>query len=136
GKLQALASVPLQLPAHGPAPPHDGRLPTGGPLTGAQVPRLFGRLHAEHWPVQAVPQQTPSTQKPDRHWVDAVQAWPLAIVGTHTRFATSQRSPAMHWLSPVQLVRQTLTPHTNGVQLTVDFMGQAPWPLQVAPSTP
>jgi len=38
-----------------------GRVPTGGPLIVTQVPTLPAVLHAWHWPVHALLQQTPST---------------------------------------------------------------------------
>lgn len=34
---------------------------------GKQVPTLPARLHAEHWSVQALLQQTPFTQNPEAH---------------------------------------------------------------------
>ena len=40
---------------------------------GEQVPTSPGRLHALHWPLQALSQQTPLAQKPDVHWLPDVQ---------------------------------------------------------------
>jgi hypothetical protein len=67
GKVHAVVSVPLQLPAHTPVPPHAVRPPTGAPVTGEQVPTLPARLHAAHCSVHALLQHTPSTQKPLAH---------------------------------------------------------------------
>ena len=43
-------------------------------MTGEHVPNTPTRLQAAHCPVQALLQHTPSTQKPETHWVDEVQA--------------------------------------------------------------
>src|SRR4051812_48767625 len=45
-----------------------------------QVPRLVVRLHALQASVQAVSQQTPSTQLPDAQSVMLPQAWPLLLL--------------------------------------------------------
>ena len=43
---------------------------------GEQMPTSPARLHAEHWSVQAMLQQTPLTQLPDAHWLPDVQVLP------------------------------------------------------------
>jgi hypothetical protein len=76
--------TPSQAPPQAlPSVAHLGRVPTGVPLTGEQVPTLPARLHAWHWLVQAALQHTPSAQKPDRHAFPTVQAVPFASFGTH-----------------------------------------------------
>jgi hypothetical protein len=50
---------------------------------GAHVPALPETLQAWHEPQAALPQQTPSTQWPVRHWLPAVHAPPAAPIGAH-----------------------------------------------------
>jgi hypothetical protein len=71
------------------APPQDepslaqvARTPCGAPLTAVQAPTLPATSHAWHWPLQAVLQQTPSTQLPFTHWLLEVQARASAFFGT------------------------------------------------------
>lgn len=45
-----------------------------------QVPTVPARLHESHAPPQPVLQQTPSTQLPELHWEDDMQAVPFASV--------------------------------------------------------
>jgi hypothetical protein len=63
GYVQAVVVTPSQRPAQ-PAwvPVQPARVPRGAPATGVHMPTLFGSLQASHWPPQALPQQTPSTQ--------------------------------------------------------------------------
>jgi hypothetical protein len=62
-----------------------GRPPLGAEPAGlaVQVPIALAWLQAAHWPVQAVSQQTPSTQKPEVHWLAPPQAWPFPSLDTH-----------------------------------------------------
>jgi hypothetical protein len=46
----------------------------------AQVPVLPARSHAWHVPLHATLQHTPSVQKPERHWLAAVQGVPGAFL--------------------------------------------------------
>ena len=62
GKAHCVGLLPSHAPAHAPAPPHAGRLPTGAPVTFEQLPIAPARLHAWHWPLHALLQHTPSTQ--------------------------------------------------------------------------
>ena len=64
------------------AAPHSfpGSVPTA---TAAHVPSLPAPLHAMHVPLHATSQHTPSTQKPEAHWADSTQAWPLARSARH-----------------------------------------------------
>ena len=59
-----IAETPLQAPAQVPVP-LQVRVPTGVPVTVLQVPALPVRLHAWQAVLQAVSQQTPSTQLPE-----------------------------------------------------------------------
>jgi hypothetical protein len=72
--------VPLQEPPQGATPEfmQAGRVPTGGPVTGEQVPSLPITLHAWHCSPQAPLQQNPSTQSPDAHSWAAPHICPLA----------------------------------------------------------
>ena len=51
--------------------------------TGVHVPALPATLHAMQVPLQPALQQTPSTQKPEAHWADSTQVWPLARSARH-----------------------------------------------------
>ena len=62
GKVQVLALVPSQVPAHFPVPSQAARGPTGAPLTALQMPIESGWLHDSHWPSHVVSQHNPSTQ--------------------------------------------------------------------------
>jgi hypothetical protein len=86
------APLPLQAPVlpHTPLP---GQRPWGSvTLAGTlvHVPMLPERLQAVQVPVQAVAQQTPSTQKPLAHsWFDR-QATPFALTGRQLPLALVQ----------------------------------------------
>jgi hypothetical protein len=83
GYVHARLFVPLQVPPQAePSVAHAPRPPTGAPMTGQHVPTWPPTLHASHWPEQAVPQHTPSTQLPDEHWFAAEQTVPLPSFGT------------------------------------------------------
>jgi hypothetical protein len=62
---------------------HAGRLPCGLPATGVHVPALPSTSHASHWPVHALLQQTPSTQKPLTHAPSAPHSSPGVSVPSH-----------------------------------------------------
>jgi hypothetical protein len=62
--------------------------------TPSQVPG-FGPLQVEHMPVQALTQQTPSTQKPEPHSLPAPQAAPLGLRPVWQVPAASQYCPLM-----------------------------------------
>ena len=108
--LQSASSVqpwrqPL-LPLHT-AAPHSpaGSAPSGSAM---QVPRLPATLHASQVPVQALPQHTPSTHRPEPHCPAALQAVPGANFATHA--PPTQRNPAPHWLSTLHPDRQLPEP--------------------------
>lgn len=54
-----------------------------GPQSPSIPPPFFAAEHAWHAPVQALLQQTPSTQLPVVHSLPAVQVAPLVFFGTH-----------------------------------------------------
>jgi hypothetical protein len=68
------------------------------------VPSFPARLHASHWPVQAVLQHTPSMQFPDTHCREDVHVVPLVSLGTQE--PPEQYRPATHWVSAVQVAGQ------------------------------
>jgi hypothetical protein len=68
GITQAVVSAPLQVPSQPvPLPGQRGLEAGGAPSTGEHVPTLPGTVHASHCPPQFELQQTPSTQKVERH---------------------------------------------------------------------
>ena len=77
GVPHALRMEPLHWALQSPVPLHAERAPWGAPETALHVPSAPPTSHASHWPVQAVSQQRPSTQRPDAHRVPLVHAVPL-----------------------------------------------------------
>jgi hypothetical protein len=75
-------------------------------------------------------QHTPSAQKPELQALAPLHVAPLACLARQTEFA--QNSPAAHWASALQLVRQAFAPHTYGAQAVTVGAGQLPVPVQVA----
>ena len=83
GKVQAATFAPLHEPPQAePSEAQAARIPWGAPATAEQVPARPATSQAWHWPPQAWSQQTPSTQKPLAHWLEAEQVAPLAWRGT------------------------------------------------------
>jgi hypothetical protein len=84
--------------------------------SGAQLPTLPGTLHARQVPVQALVQQTPSTQVPLRHSLEAAQVRPASFFGRQR--PDSQRFPALQSTSAAQVAlhaprpSQVLRPHS------------------------
>jgi hypothetical protein len=80
---------------------------------GVQVPRAAAL--AQYWqsPVQAVLQQTPSTQKPLMQSVAAAQVWPLPFL---PQLPPWQVAGATHWLLSLQLGLQAVPSQTKGAQ--------------------
>jgi hypothetical protein len=64
GTVHAVRLEPLQKPPQAPVPAQAGRPARGMPWIATHVPIEPAWLHDSHWPVQAVLQQTPSTQCP------------------------------------------------------------------------
>jgi hypothetical protein len=113
---------------------HAERAPTGAPFAALQVPTEPVMLHASHWPVQPVSQQTPSTQLPDPHWVAPKQALPLPSFAMHS--PPPQKKPVVQSVSTEQLVAHAVAPHLYGAHGTELAVGQTPVPPQTAPSVP
>ncbi len=82
------ASVPL----HTTAPPQAG-LPGSPEGAGPQVPAWAPSQRSQE-PAQALLQQTPSAQKPLRHWAPAAQVAPFPLSGVQV---PSQKKPAAQW---------------------------------------
>jgi hypothetical protein len=61
--------------------------------SGAHLPRLFESEQVWQAPVQALSQQTPSTQNFDMHSVPVVQVWPLP---RRPQLPSTQALPATH----------------------------------------
>ena len=83
GYAQAVRFTPSHAPPQSePSVAQAGRAPWGGPATATHWPSEPATLQAWHWPPQAWLQQTPSTQLPLLHWLEAPQARPSAFFGT------------------------------------------------------
>lgn len=77
GKLQAVGLVPSHWLWQGAVPVQAARIdPRGNPATVRHLPALLLSLHAWHCPVQALSQQTPSTQWFELHSVFCPQVVP------------------------------------------------------------
>ena len=77
------APLPAQVPAHAASAPHAAR-----PLTGAVPFAVFVHVpgvasQRTHWPLQSLPQQYPSLQKPSVHCVGSVHVLPGGRVERH-----------------------------------------------------
>jgi hypothetical protein len=101
--VQAVALTPPQVPPQAvPSVVQAARVPRGAPVTVLQVPALPTSLQALHCPVQAVLQQTPSTQKPEAQPLLALQLAPAACFGVQV--APWQKLPVAHWASLLHVV--------------------------------
>jgi len=80
--------------------------------------------------LQAVSQQTPSTQWPVAHWFAAPQAVPGPSCATHT--PAEQKAPAAQSASTLQSPRQLAGPQAKAPQDWVWSGGQEPAPSQTA----
>jgi hypothetical protein len=90
-----VADEPLHCPAQvACVPAHAARVPRGAPVTVTQVPTLPGSWQAWHCPLQALEQQTLSTQNALMHSAPVWQLMPFALVGKQTPVA-SQYLPAL-----------------------------------------
>jgi len=131
GKLPQLP-LPSQVPSQAAMPAPQ----TGRPLTGAVPLPVLVQLPGEvsqrwHWPVQADPQQTPSTQMPEVHSLGALQARPFGLVDLHVGALQNGVADAQ-LLSMEQLVKQALLEQAKGAQFTCVCALQAPAPLHCA----
>jgi len=92
GYVQAVRLVPLQVPPQvGPLDMQACRVPCGAKVTGEHVPDTPFTSQASHWPVQAVLQQYPSTQRLLVHWVWDVHEAPMPSVGTQLPFGVPRQ---------------------------------------------
>ena len=126
------APAPSQVPSSpqvdGLLAPHSSRglVPGSAAL---HVPRLFVAAQVLQLPVQAVLQQTPSTQKPLPQSPATAQAVPFASRGTQV--------PAAQWVPAVQsafephVAAHPEAPHMNAPHDMVFGIWQMPAPLQV-----
>jgi len=88
---------------------------------------LFSALQAWHTPLQAVSQQTPSTQKPEVHSCAAVHALPRSCLALHC--PPAQYALGTQPLSSPQVWGQLDPKHTNGSHFEVPPATHAPSPL-------
>ena len=133
GYAQAAGWVPSQVPAQTePSEAQAVRALRGPPTTGVQVPALPLSAQASHWLVQAVSQQTPSTQCCDPHWFAPPQVWPGASSGTQT--PAEHQVPLEQSESALQLPVHAVGPQLKGAHVCVWSAGQAPAPSHEAPS--
>ena len=133
GYAQAAGWVPSQVPAQTePSEAQAVRALRGPPTTGVQVPALPLSAQASHWLVQAVSQQTPSTQCCDPHWFAPPQVWPGASSGTQT--PAEHQVPLEQSESALQLPVHAVGPQLKGAHVCVWRAGQAPAPSHEAAS--
>jgi hypothetical protein len=136
--------LPLQTCPNSVAPlhvaPSAAHSPRGSaPLwIGVHVPLLpptpeIAAAHAWHWPVHAVSQQKPSTQKPLAHWSFAlhVTALPLAPFATQSLPLHQSLGPQSEF--EAQVVLHAVAPQANGTHDVVVVASQPPTPLHTWP---
>jgi hypothetical protein len=133
GYAQAAGWVPSQVPPQtDPSEAQAVRALRGAPATGVQVPTLPLSAQASHWPVHAVSQQTPSTQRCDPHWFAPAQAWPCASSGM--QMPPEHQVPLEQSESALQLPVHAVGPQLKGAHVCVWRAGQAPAPSHEAAS--
>jgi hypothetical protein len=92
------------------------------------VPTLLGTLHERHVPVQALPQQTPCSQKPELHSGPPPHAAPIGFL---PQLPLMQLLGAMQSASLMQMVRQRPSvPQLNGVHDCPAVVTHMPMPSQ------
>jgi hypothetical protein len=89
---------------------------------------------AQVWqlPLQAVPQQTPSTQNPERHWSLLVQSWPSP---NFPQLPLMQRPGAAQSASVVQVIRQLCSSQDDGAHEMATPTMHEPSPSQTLAGT-
>ena len=118
GYVQAAGWIPSHVPAQTePSEAQAVRALRGPPATDVQVPTLPFSAQASHWPVQAVSQQTPSTQCGDPHW-----------------FAPPQACPGGERLQALIAWLHAAGPQLKGAHVCVCRAGQVPAPSHDAAS--
>jgi hypothetical protein len=129
--VQAVVVTPSQRPAHmACVPVHPVRVPRGAPAMGTHVPTLLGSLHASHWPPQALPQHTPSTQNVLVHSAPVWQVSPAAFAERQTPVA-SQYLPAPQAPAVQPPMHFVASAHMFDAQGDDVAVVQAPAPLHV-----
>jgi hypothetical protein len=97
--------------------------------TGTQMPTRSIWLQVTQGPVQALLQQTPSTQYPEAHWLASVQGALVCrlpqLPFTHLMLAAQSASEA-HWVRHALVVASQL----NGAQIFAGPVTQLPAPSQ------
>jgi hypothetical protein len=95
GKVQAVRLAVVQDPWQLPEPAQVARVPRGEPeATAVHCPLVLVSAHASHCPLQALSQQTPSTQKVELHSLPALQASPLDFLAWPASVPPSWPPPA------------------------------------------
>ena len=94
-------------PSSGHSAPGSVALRTNPQVPSAPLP-LSAAVHARQRPVQAWSQHTPSAQKPEIHCAFRLQLVPFAPSGRQLLLAVSHQEDAMHKVSLVQVVAQTV----------------------------
>jgi hypothetical protein len=127
--------APLQAPVF-PQGGAAGHWPAGAVVPVGMNAQLPIPLTLQAWqvPQAELPQQTPSVQKPVRHWLAAVQAWPLGLRAQlllvpdpwQVSGATQSPSTAQVVLQTLLVVSQTKPP----AQVEEVGAAQVPLPLQ------
>jgi hypothetical protein len=93
--------------------------------TGRQRPRASGLAQNVQGPVQALSQQTPSTQNFEAHWSLLVQSCPAPL---GPQLPVTQLAGAMQSSALVQLLRQVPSSQVEGAQVIAEPCTQAPSP--------
>jgi hypothetical protein len=105
--------------------------PRGSTLPAAievHLPGVDASEQLRHAPVQAVSQQTPSTQWVERHSVPIEQGWPFCL-GPHRPL--TQAWPVSQSASERQTLLHAPSTHLNGLQFCTPCGRQVPSPSQV-----
>ena len=95
-----------------------------------------GKLQLRHAPVQLFSQHTPSTHRPDTHWLAAAQMWPFCIlpqlpVVTPLMVCDTHWNPSAQSWSVVQVLVHAELVQRKGEQSTSPDSRQVPCPSQV-----
>ncbi len=124
--------MPSQVPPQVPVPMQAVRPPTGAPVTAVQVPWVPVALQRSHCPSHREPQQTPSVQKPERHWSLASQVAPFmssvrheaeqpspGVVLRSSHSSPASRTPLPHCAMPPERIWYCHRPGAPPVMLVV-----------------
>ena len=124
------ASTHLPEPLQSWMPPQDGSASVPPLGMFAQTPRLPGSAQLLHSSVQALEQQTPSTQLPEVHSFEVPHIRPFAFFGEHAM--PVQKFPVAQSVSAVHVRLQMPPLHAKALQLCVPPSMHWPTPLQVS----